>query len=344
MKFSMGRLIRRVFLVVLLASMAMSALLGVIVVLSGAESEGAGKALLSALTLAFTSLMAFIAAIPLERRRWWGVAVAGLAAAVQCLVVCLILTWGWEFFVEQIRPDSPWQARETLGKIVFTVCCMAFYFPMASILLMPRLKPAGLVVQFGTVGLGAVTLGIGLLMMWGDVNESGLWRCVGAMVILSLCGMVMTPIVARFLAIKTETELKEVTGTVQLTCPRCRLAQTVPVGEGRCVRCKLRFKIEVEEPRCGKCGYFLRGLTRPVCPECGAALGVDDIALDGSDVRVPGAGSVSGREAGEPGGSAAPGGAVPADAAGTLLAWAKANDATKPPIWPVDKQRDQAGS
>ena len=57
---------------------------------------------------------------------------------------------------------------------------------------------------------------------------------------------------------------------LELTCPRCRLHQTVPFGNSICAQCELEFSIKVIEPRCPACGYLLYRLVSPNCPECGA--------------------------------------------------------------------------
>jgi hypothetical protein len=63
------------------------------------------------------------------------------------------------------------------------------------------------------------------------------------------------------------------TPQISLTCPRCQLAQQLPLGESHCGRCRLRFTIEVEEPRCTKCGFLLYKCTSENCPECGTPTG-----------------------------------------------------------------------
>ena len=38
------------------------------------------------------------------------------------------------------------------------------------------------------------------------------------------------------------------------------------------VGCLYKVRVDHNETRCRKCGYILRGLTEPVCPECGQAI------------------------------------------------------------------------
>jgi len=64
---------------------------------------------------------------------------------------------------------------------------------------------------------------------------------------------------------------------LDLTCPRCRTAQTLAVGETRCRACRLQIEIRLEEPRCPTCNYLLFRLTQPRCPECGTS--VPDLEL-----------------------------------------------------------------
>jgi hypothetical protein len=57
---------------------------------------------------------------------------------------------------------------------------------------------------------------------------------------------------------------------LQLTCPRCSKAQTLPLGNSACSQCGLKFSIQAAEPQCMQCGYLLYGLSTGRCPECGA--------------------------------------------------------------------------
>ncbi len=277
----MGRRIRRVFLVVLAVSVGLAMLLGIATVLTGEGSTRTEQAMQSALLLGGSSLAAFLAMLPLERRRWRPVAWAALASTALCFVVCLFLIWFWDLLADTLAagaPNETWRVSEALSKTVVTTIALAACLTTAAVLLLPRLKTAGTYVQFATVGCALFVCASGLLMMWGRVEEEAVWRLWSALLILTLGGVVGTPILARFMGMKTEAELKEVTATVQMICPRCQLMQTLPIGEGRCARCKLRFKIEVEEPKCPRCGYNLYLLTRPRCPECGLLLRKEDVS------------------------------------------------------------------
>lgn len=64
---------------------------------------------------------------------------------------------------------------------------------------------------------------------------------------------------------------------LELDCPRCSHAMTVPMGASTCPSCRFTIMVEVEEPRC-ECGYPLFTLRSGNCPECGRAV---DVGLDG---------------------------------------------------------------
>ena len=61
--------------------------------------------------------------------------------------------------------------------------------------------------------------------------------------------------------------------SLDIVCPRCRTAQSLPFGDSTCKSCDLQIFIKVTEPRCAACGYLLYKLTGNKCPECGAPLG-----------------------------------------------------------------------
>jgi hypothetical protein len=104
------------------------------------------------------------------------------------------------------------------------------------------------------------------------------WKAIGTAGILAALGTIIVPILVKIEGIDHVTGTESTALDIRITCPRCLLEQTLASGRSRCARCKLRFHIEIEEPRCPKCNYLLHQLTRPVCPECGAVLGDDEVA------------------------------------------------------------------
>jgi hypothetical protein len=95
---------------------------------------------------------------------------------------------------------------------------------------------------------------------------------------LAVLGSVAVPVLARVARIDEKAAAVTVGRTVEAECPRCRLEQTLPDGHSLCRGCGLPIHIDITEPRCDRCGYLLHRLSRPQCPECGAALDPDEVA------------------------------------------------------------------
>jgi hypothetical protein len=70
-------------------------------------------------------------------------------------------------------------------------------------------------------------------------------------------------------------------------CPRCRRRQSWAEGSSACIGCGLTVTAEFDEPGCVTCGYPLRGLTRPVCPECGSVVPPDEVGHGPPPVPAP---------------------------------------------------------
>ena len=83
---------------------------------------------------------------------------------------------------------------------------------------------------------------------------------------------------------------------LQCDCPRCKHRQRIPV-DGRmhpCARCGLGFSIVLSQRQCFACSYDLSGsLGAVTCPECGAPVVTQPLALAGAVPPPPVAGPSS---------------------------------------------------
>jgi len=102
-----------------------------------------------------------------------------------------------------------------------------------------------------------------------DLPDEELVRLGSAGGILTSCGSLAMAVLARLnRGVFVEESLTPLSD-VELTCPRCRTKQRLPLGDSVCSKCSLRINIRVEEPRCVTCGYLLVGAVSNRCPECG---------------------------------------------------------------------------
>ena len=287
----MPRLIKRIFLITLLASIALSALMGIIAILSDMNHEWGIKLFFSALTIAGASLACFVSSIPLEKRRFPVLAWSGILLPLLAAFLCIVLIWAWEPIQEVLGyffyPKNSWRASELMGKFLVSFIYLAIAVSASAALLSPRLRSVGFWIQITTVALIAGGFIMEQPLMWFLYREEFLWKMWGISLILSFAGLITTPIIARFFTIKTDEELTALTRTLHLTCPRCLTPQDMLVGESRCSHCKLKFKLEVEEPRCPKCNYILHGLTQPRCPECGDMFSSEELSAQSTPSIPP---------------------------------------------------------
>lgn len=271
----MTRTMRQVFLGVLLASLGFATLMGILVVLGGMRSESAGRVALTALTIGFTSLGGFVSAMLLDKRRFLLAGWAGMVAAGAAGLLCFIMIWWGEEISRTLSPGGGYPREQWIFQLLGTAIAVGVGLPLIAALLTPRLTKFAQGIQFITVGVILLAMLSGCVLIWtaGDRGTSeSLAKTWGVLAILSLAGSIATSALARSSGNKSDDELVEAATKLTIFCPRCLTKQDLPVGDSACIHCRLKFKIEVEEPRCGKCGYILRGLTRPICPECGETL------------------------------------------------------------------------
>ncbi|MEI8194821.1 MAG: hypothetical protein WCI73_02815 [Phycisphaerae bacterium] len=276
---------------ILLVALGVAALMGILALFVGTRSDFFEHAILTALTIGFTSTGFFISAMLVDKRRFLLVGWTGMVSAVVSGLILLILIWWRELVTEtffSLRSDSYY----LIDQIDSTAIMIGVGFPLIAALLSPRLTGSARVFQYITDKLVLVTMFIGGLYIWTDYRFAGpiveiISKTWGVLLILSIAGSITTFALARLAGSKSEAELTEATTKLTISCPRCLIKQDLPVGDSVCRHCRLKFKIEVEEPRCGKCGYILRGLTRPICPECGETFSIEGLAGAVAEPRTP---------------------------------------------------------
>jgi len=253
------------FLIAAVVSLSLSALLAVVGVL-GFSGNVMEYSVLSALSLAYFSLAAYVGALAIERRRlpgfaWFAIVWAGIALV---LTICEI--W-WDPWLHRIIPGGYEEEYIAMG-FVFSL----FY---SAILLLWLAEHVGhrtaQVRWFATIGV--------VVCAWFSIDgifeiihhswDSYYWRICYATAILTGGFTILFPIMLRITKIRKREQTCTTSLTLQIECPRCGLAQTLPVGHHQCKKCRLRISIDIEEPRCPKCHYiFYEGVGKR-CPECG---------------------------------------------------------------------------
>jgi hypothetical protein len=79
-----------------------------------------------------------------------------------------------------------------------------------------------------------------------DTDLDWWMRIMGVMAVLSASGVIAIPILHRLSDISAGVGLDKLPDKLNLTCPRCRSPQALPVGRSTCTECGLRFRIEID--------------------------------------------------------------------------------------------------
>ncbi len=262
--------LRQVFLWSMVVSLGLDAVLGIAALLL--PSRGPVWQLLgSAALFAGFSLVALLCAIVLERQRLVPLMWAGIGCAGAALVPWLAMIW--------LENRLQWQAHERLAKVGGTFTVAAIIIAQVGLVSLPRLqgRPARLLrsgTRAAAILLGAYVIA---LFWWWDgiervIDDDLLLRALGVLIIVSLCGTVVTPIIWKVQALRRDEPAESIPAgaQIQVTCPRCGLHKALLPGRAACAGCGLLISVKVEEPRCA-CGYLLHGPPGERCPECGGA-------------------------------------------------------------------------
>jgi len=253
------------FLIAAVVALSLAALLAIVGVL-GFSGNTMTYSVLSALSLAYFSLAAFVGALSIERKRlpvfaWLAILWAGAALA---FTLCEI--W-WD----------QWLHRIILHQFIEQYIAMGFVFSLfySVILLLWLAENVGhrttqvrWIATIGTVVCAWFFID-GVFEIFDHPYYAYYWRVCYAISILTGCFIILFPILLRIGHLRRKEETRTTSLTLNIQCPRCGLAQTLPVGHHQCKKCRLRISIDIEEPQCPKCHYIFYEGVGERCPECG---------------------------------------------------------------------------
>lgn len=258
---------QRRLLLTFILSIAACGLLGVYVLLSGQSGRLEESILFSVAIVGASSILGLCCAIAWERRRWHPLGPIA-AAAVACATIIAIYSL-WQFYfrwnANVALPEIPW-------KFTFSAWVLAVAGAIASLLSLANLDRRYQWIRKGTVLCLALLALLFFVVIWMQLprwDSELLSRGMGALGIGVSCGTLAVPIFHRITTIKRREAVRTTELSLTITCPRCNLAQSLPVGRSACAKCKLRFTIDIEEDNCPQCGYALYKLESASCPECG---------------------------------------------------------------------------
>lgn len=268
------RVLRRVCIGIILASLAIMGLLVVTAILADAWSDTTGRIMATALICALWSLMTLLTFLGLERRRHAPMALITIILLAVTALVWLQLTW------------TDWDHDSEAG--LQMAATLLFASMMMTILLQLALIETRLAfMRYALIGAGVLLVAstvISTLMVW-EVTELidnntflGFSRFSSViyfpLLLTTLVALLAVPMSIRLLERRAVHQRAESIPTklrLSMTCPGCGVRQEFSTGAVRCTSCRMGLLIEVEEPRC-ECGYLLYQLAGNICPECGRAV------------------------------------------------------------------------
>ncbi len=200
---------RRSFLYVLIASVAVSALLGIMALFSSNLGETEIKVLLSTLCVAGASILSLACAAAWEKNRARAFAGPGVGAAAVGFGLFFIGIWG------EVRGEVVWKLGAT-GVIAGCFCAHA------ALLLLVRLATTHRWVQAATIGCTALLSVVLLVVILGSNSPSDAWRAIGVFAILGTAGTILTAVFRRMAPAAEDEEPRA------LRCPHC--GEALPDG------------------------------------------------------------------------------------------------------------------
>jgi len=264
--------LKRTFLLGVIGSLSLAALLGIWAFLFGNFGQAEAKILGTTLTAAMFSLTSLGAAVVLERARWRIAMVTTFVLSGLGLLVYLPVIW--------FEPIWDWVDDDLIFKVMYWFAAWSIALPYMGLLSLAGLKGFFKSVRRATIAaVFGLAISVTLVALFEGEPDEELWaRIIGVFGILSALGTITVPILTKVAGIDKVASVQSTAMEIKITCPRCLMEQTVRSGHSRCSGCKLKFEINIEEPRCPKCDYLLHKLTVPTCPECGQVLGSDEIS------------------------------------------------------------------
>lgn len=176
--------LRRLSLRLFMAFLCFAALLAIIAVLGGGFGEIQLKIILSSLALAGANVCGMSCAAYMQRRGRHPLPLAGIACAA--LAALLVIGGLW---VES--------SDETFWKAAFSLVVVSVALSHACGLLIPRLAASHRPVQLAGVAGAALLAALILIPLWGEVTDSGYYRFLAVVVIITVLLSLIVPLLAR---------------------------------------------------------------------------------------------------------------------------------------------------
>jgi hypothetical protein len=262
----------RYFLFGAIASLTISAIIGIIALL-GFRGDAVGQTLVSTASISFYCILALACAATLDRQlgKLGGyISIGGLLVCLPSCLLTLSTIWFWEWIYDYLIDDD-----DVIFRIIVMAIVWPSYYAHMSLLFLPG-SLRGRIIWVRRTAITASSLLAGTLTIWIwfylDDGEDLIFRVFGILAIVGAAASVLLPILLRLAKVKKIDEIVSTPIEVEFTCPKCETTQSQVAGKRFCENCGLKIVLEIEEPRCEGCGYHLYMLEAENCPECGRVI------------------------------------------------------------------------
>ncbi len=176
--------IKRLFLYLLIGSVAISALIGIVVILIGNFGELETKVLLTTLTVTVTSILGLACGAYLETGRGRLMPVTGIICAVVSAVMWMFIIWAWR------------DQDDTFVKVLMSATLLAASCSHLSLLSLARLEKRFIWARYGVHAAVWSLTALLMFMIWSTLwhDKEIVGRIIGVLGIVIASLTVITPI------------------------------------------------------------------------------------------------------------------------------------------------------
>ena len=231
-----GTSMKRAFLQAIIATLVVTALVGIYVFLFGTFGKTEAKILGTTLAICYFSTTSLACSAAFEKKRHPALSLPGLALGVL----------GLAFFIPSIWAE--WLDTEAVGKAMGIIGVLSFSLAQACLLSLVPLQRRHAWVFYAAVALIlALAATISGIIIVEPHDEDLIVRVIGVVAILDGCFSLCVPILHR-LGEREATEITTQTyNQIELVCPRCGERGTYATGKISCPKCSLRFRVEISD-------------------------------------------------------------------------------------------------
>ena len=230
------RTLRRASLRVLLVSLAVSALMGIIALLSDDFDDTQEKLLLTAFSTFGVSAIMLSCGLAWERGLLGAVPPAGIfCGLVGCAIVLYAIWW---------QPDFE---NDFWLKAYFTEIMVAVAATHASLVSVSGVLRRFRWAVYMAYGLNLLAIFLTLLAIWSEIGEDGFWKFYGIVIVLLIAVTIAVPILRRLEDAPDDASPPKRETLAARFCPSCGVRLRL-LGDVSCTACGVQFQVFVKVP------------------------------------------------------------------------------------------------